>query len=51
MAATTQPLVLVAGGSPNAPDVRSAAEAVVASTAIGDPEPHPVDPADWGTDS
>jgi hypothetical protein len=46
-----QPLVLVAGGSPNAPDQRSAAEAVVASMVIGDPGPHPVDPADWGTDS
>lgn len=45
-----EPLVIVVGTTPDAPDMRPAADEVLATVVIGEPEPHPVDPADWGTD-
>jgi basic membrane lipoprotein Med (substrate-binding protein (PBP1-ABC) superfamily)/DNA-binding SARP family transcriptional activator len=46
-----QPLVIIASTSDDDTDFQATADDLLATLIIGDPQPHPVDPLDWGTTS
>ena len=43
------PLVIIAETLSDGLDFQATADALLETLVIGDPQPHPVDPADWGT--